>query len=58
MKKTPVTEEGLKQFDELRVTAAIFAAWNFPGKHPKHHEKMKQEVRDAMPVLGRALDRL
>lgn len=27
-----------------------------PGPHPAYHEEMRNQVRHAMPLLGRALD--
>lgn len=55
---TPVTEEGLKQYDEDPILVAIARAWTEPGNHPSWHFRMQQIVRSQMPVLGRALDRL
>jgi len=55
---TPVSERGLRQYDALPPLEAIVKAWNNPGKHPSHHEAARRTVRDAMPLLARALDRL
>lgn len=55
---TPVTEEGLKQYDDLHVITAIWRAWEEPGENPEWHKAMQEEVRRAMPLLARALDRL
>lgn len=55
---TPVSEEGLKQFDDLPPLMAVALAWSNPGKYPTWHYRMQQIVRAHMPVLGRALDRL
>lgn len=58
MRGTPVTKEGLEQFDGLTAIEAVAKAWSEPGKHPAWHHRMQQIVRTNMPVLGRALDRL
>jgi hypothetical protein len=55
---TPVTQEGLEQFDHLPPLMAVALAWSYPGKYPTWHYRMQQIVRAHMPVLGRALDRL
>lgn len=55
---TPVTEEGLKQFDQLPSAMAVLLAWSDAGNNPRHHRKMQDEVRSKMPVLARALDRM
>jgi hypothetical protein len=56
--RTPVTKEGLEQFDNLTAIEAVIKAWTEPGDHPTWHYRMQQIVRKTMPVLGRALDRL
>ena len=58
MAETPITEEGLKQFDNLPPAEAILAAWNTPGPEPIWHEEAKRLVRNLMPVMARAIDRL
>lgn len=55
---TPMTEEGLTQFDELPPAVAVAMAWSEPGDFPRWHLKMQDEVRQQMPVLARALDRM
>jgi hypothetical protein len=55
---TPMTEEGLTQFDELPPGLAVTLAWSEPGDFPRWHQKMQDEVRQQMPVLARALDRM
>lgn len=55
--KTPTTDEGLAKHDELPPLEAIRKAWREPGINPKWHRASKQVVRDAMPLLARALDR-
>lgn len=57
MKKTPTTPNGFRQYDELPPLEAIRKAWREPGINPKWHRASKQVVRDAMPLLARALDR-
>lgn len=57
-KKTPVTDNGLRKYDHLPPEEALVRAWTTPGSHPRWNEARKQEVRDGMPLLARALDRL
>lgn len=56
--QTPITEEGLAQFDDLPAAIAVALCWSEPGENPRWHRKMQEEVRDTMPVLARNLDRL
>ena len=56
--KTPVTVEGLKQFDNLPAAQAVFKAWTIPGRNKYWHWRTRGIVRDTMPLLARALDRL
>jgi hypothetical protein len=55
---TPMTEEGLTAFDDLPAGLAVMLAWSTPGDFPRWHQKMQDNVRNEMPVLARALDRL
>lgn len=57
-RKTPYTEEGLVQYDALPPEEALVRAWTEPGPNPAWHWATRKEVRDAMPLLARALDRL
>lgn len=57
MKKTPTTPKGLRQYDDLAPLEALRKAWRIEGTNPKWHNSRKQVVRDAMPLLARALDR-
>lgn len=56
--KTPFTDDGLRQYDNLDPITATIAAWRTPGPRPDWHERARATVREVMPVLGRALDRL
>lgn len=56
--KTPVTLEGLRKFDHLPADQAVVEAWTSLGSNPSWGLKSKQLVRDAMPLLARALDRM
>lgn len=58
MTKTPVTRKGLQQYDKMLPADAAMLAWGNAGEHPEYHRKMKEEVRRAMPLLARALDRM
>lgn len=55
---TPVTEEGLKQYDDYAPGEAVILAWSEAGNNPLWHEIQQDEVRNKMPVLARALDRM
>jgi hypothetical protein len=56
--QTPYTEAGLRQYDQLPVLTAIKQAWTNPGPNSGWHLQAQSEVRSAMPVLARMLDRL
>lgn len=56
-RNTPYTDAGLHRFDLLPPDAAAVMAWTSSGPSPEWHERAKQTVRDAMPLLARALDR-
>lgn len=56
--KTPVTAEGLVKYDHLEPVDALVRAWTTPGRYPYWHARAQHVVRQAMPLLGRALDRL
>ena len=58
MSRTPVTRSGLRQYDSLPPLDAVLAAWANQGANPTWHQVMQSEVRDSMPLLARALDRL
>jgi hypothetical protein len=55
---TPVSETGVRKYDHLPADIAAYKAWNEAGPHPFWHNQMKARVREEMPVLARALDRL
>ena len=55
---TPTTPKGLHKYDLLTPPSAVVKAWTEPGVNRRYHERMKQEVRNAMPLLGAALDRM
>lgn len=44
-------------YDHLHPVDAVLCAWTVPGPVPAYHAAMQQQVRDAMPLLARALDR-
>lgn len=44
-------------YDFLPVEEAIVRAWGNFGPCDQYHITMQQVVREAMPLLGRALDR-
>lgn len=55
--RTPYSEDGIRKLDDLPAADAVLLAWAMKGRNPKYHERAQQQVRDLMPVLGRALDR-
>jgi len=55
---TPATEDGLKSYDRDDPVTAVFKAWNEPGRNLVWHRSKQDQVRAAMPLLARALDRL
>jgi len=55
---TPRTARGLTKFDGLPPEEALARAWSQPGSHPRWHRLTQQVVRDCMPLVARALDRL
>jgi hypothetical protein len=56
--KTPTTETGLRKYDHLPAEEAVRLAWQTPGPNPHWHTQMQAKVREQMPLLARALDRL
>lgn len=56
--RTPVTAAGLLKYDHLPAIEAVLAAWREPGPRPDWHRATQQEVRDCMPLLARAIERL
>ena len=57
-KKTPVTSGGLRKYDNLPPADAALKAWTTAGSHPEWDAACKREVRNLLPLLARALDRL
>ena len=57
LKKTPTTAAGLGKYDKLSPTDAAVKAWITTGGNPGWHFACQKQVRDAMPLLARALDR-
>lgn len=57
-RRTPVTAKGLTQFDHLPASEAVLRAWTEPGVRPTWHRQRQGDLRDTMPVLAHALDRL
>lgn len=57
-KRTPTSERGLRAYDHLTPTEAIYLAWNTEGPQKFWHAQMRAEVRRNMPLLARALDRM
>lgn len=45
-------------YDDLSPADAVVAAWQVTGPVPGYHRAMQEQVREAMPLLARALDRL
>lgn len=56
---TPFSQAHIDMLNStLSPIEATVRAWNDPGKHPDWHYRAKLEVRNAMPALAAALDRL
>lgn len=55
--RTPTTPRGRAAYDHLPPFDAIVKAWTEPGPSPYWHREAQDQVRRAMPVLARALDR-
>lgn len=55
---TPMTAQGRTSLDHLPPEEALARAWSKPGPHPRWHRMTQQVVRDCMPLVARALDRL
>lgn len=55
---TPVTMPGLHMYDTLPPEEAVIAAWVNTGPNPQWHRRCQDVVRQQMPLLARALDRL
>lgn len=56
--KTPVTDSGLRKYDDLPPKYAVLRAWREPGRDAGWHEAQRRVLRRTMPLLARALDRL
>jgi len=56
--KTPFTPEGLRRYDDLPPVEAVVAAWTTTGRRPDWDLRVAGMIRDAAPLLARALDRL
>lgn len=54
---TPTTPEGLARWDHLPWPDNALAAWMDTGPNPEHHRREQDVVREAMPLVARALDR-
>ena len=54
--QTNITDE--RRYDHLEPLEAAALAWSSHGGNPQRHEMARNQVRDAMPLLARALDRL
>jgi hypothetical protein len=55
---TPVTDEGLRRYDDLPAATAVLLAWTQAGPRPDWHRKAQEEVWASMPLLARALHRM
>lgn len=55
--RTPVTTTALRKYDHEDPLVAAALAWRVTGPVPHAHYQEQAVVRDAMPLLARALDR-
>lgn len=44
--------------DPIAAAVAVVKAWNDPGPHPSHHERVKRELRTVWPALYVAVEQL
>lgn len=51
-------ERKLDIYDEFPPAIAVVMAWGEDEGYPLYHRRKQDEVRKAMPVLSRALDRM
>lgn len=60
VKRSPARQPhtGLRRYDALNPEEAVSLAWTLPGVHPRYHAEQQQIVRERMPLLARALDRM
>lgn len=56
--RTNESIEGLRRLDHLPVADALREAWTSPDQDPELTHAAQQQVREVMPLLARALDRL
>lgn len=56
--KTPVTPSALEKYDRWPAADAVRLAWGEAGPRTAWHAAAKAQVRECMPLLARALDRL
>lgn len=52
------TTRGLEKYDDLPPAEALKEAWLNPGRHPGWHHKNKAQVRQLMPLVARAIERI
>lgn len=58
-RRTPHSPERVAQLAaQGTAIEAVVAAWINPGPHPHWHKYRQRDVRESMPVLALALDRL
>lgn len=58
-RNAPASKVVLEQFDDLAPAYAVMLAWTeFEISNERQHRKAKDDVREIMPVLARALDRM
>lgn len=53
---TPVRR--VTMYDDLPPAEAAAKAWNVAGDRPDYHRRAQEVVRDMMPLVARALDRM
>lgn len=56
--RTPITAEALQRARQDDPLTAAVRAWTEPGPHPQYHERCRLTMREAMPLVADALDRL
>jgi hypothetical protein len=57
-KWTSLTRDELRRYDHLSPTEAVKRAWTDYEDMTDRHFRLQNRLREEMPVLSRALDRL
>lgn len=56
--KTPINISRIEIYDHLSPQEAVVAAWTKAGNNECWHRQCKVQLRNSMPLLARAIERL